>query len=249
MDNNKVTNDINGNGGNGDFHIFQIEGCGRVIADLSRDELPPIIQFEDGVYCFGLPRTHDEVSPLGYESIAEGNFIHEALHIFVAHKTSSVETSVAYREGLKVDWEDTNNGFWRDAISEEQLVLGLQILVNDTLGDFQTTNKVGGFVLHIVGGAVGHAKRRFKDEFGLDIDELKAEFMELLDASGCLKRVFSRKAKPEINHKPINDGDFIKVWQSRNDLTKPEVETEVKRDYLIEFTDYDMEFTGGIKDR
>jgi hypothetical protein len=162
--------------------IFTLPGCGRVIADMDRDDLPPVIQFEDGGHCFGLPRTSDEVSPMGYESIAEGNFVHEALHLFIAHRCGFVSDSVLHRAANGADFADPD--ILRDAQNEERIVLGVQIAVNEAEGDGLTTNKVGGFVMHIAGAAREYARMALYD-FGCDLEEVKADFIALMDSAGC----------------------------------------------------------------
>lgn len=182
-----------------DLHVFEVPGCGRVIGDLNRDDLPPVIQFEDGVHCFGLPRKFEEVMPMGYESIAEGNFIHEALHMFVAHHCGFTRESILHRAGNGVDI-DGDPAMLRDAQDEERLVLGLQIAVNDTEGDALTTNKVGGFLLHIAAAAREFSRAELKSRYDCDMDTIKGKFIEQLKESGCYRRVFART--PELRPNP-----------------------------------------------
>lgn len=191
-----------------DLNIFEVPGCGRVIADLTRDDLAPVIQFEDGKQCFGLPRKFEEVMPMGYESIAEGNFIHEALHMFVAHKCGFTSDSILHRAARGEDI-DGNPEYLREAMDEERIVLGLQIAVNETEGDGQTTNKVGGFLLHIAAAAREFARVSMKEKYGCDLDEIKAEFLDQLQASGCLYRALGRK--PELQLREAEVGERVKI--------------------------------------
>lgn len=181
---------------NPNFHFFNLPGTGRILADLERDDLPPIIQFEDGTHCFGLPRTQHEILPLGYESIAEANFVHEAIHLFVSSKCQFIESSILYRAGHHADF--TEPEIWKDAMAEEKLVLGLQIAVNDTVGDGKTTQKVGGFLLHIAGAAREYARIQFREIYSLNLDSLVDEFGAALEASGCIDRVFRRCPRLEF---------------------------------------------------
>ena len=160
--------------------IFELPGFGRVIADLSNEKLQPIVQFCDGTACFGLPRSAAEVAPLGYgaESVAEANFIHEALHLFIASKCGFVETSVAYRAGHSADFEDPQ--ILEDAKHEEQVILGFQALINDALGDGLTTNKVSGFVFHLTNAAINWSDHLLRTKYNLDINDLRDEFLAIL---------------------------------------------------------------------
>jgi hypothetical protein len=164
------------------LQVFTLPGVGRVMADLTRDDLPPVIQFEDGTHCFGLPRTTDEVSPMGYGSIAEGNFIHEALHMFVSHRCGLTDRSVLYRAGTGADF--TQEDILREASEEERIVLGVQVAVNDTEGDGLTTNKVEGFTMHLTAAAREFARLKLA-EYGCDLDQVVAEFKSHLHSSGC----------------------------------------------------------------
>lgn len=176
-----------------DLHVFEMRGTGRVIADLSRDDLPPVIQFEDGTHAFGLPRSFDEVSPMGYESTAEANFVHEALHMFIASKCNFTPNSILYRAGHNADFSDPE--ILEDAKEEERIVLGLQIAVNDAEGDSLTSNKIGGFVLHIAAAARKYSEGVLRHKYGLEAAELKEEFLALLHDSGCFNRVMGRKPR------------------------------------------------------
>jgi hypothetical protein len=177
-----------------DLHIFEVPGCGRIISDLGRDDLPPIAQFEDGTHTFGLNRVHAEASIMGYENIAEANFIHEAIHVYLANKCRFTTDSILYRAGHGADFD--NPDILRDAKNEERLVLGLQIDVNEIDG------KVVGFLLHIAEAAREFARGELRDRFGLDMAEMKGEFLELMAASGCLKRVFERVPRLVLNNAP-----------------------------------------------
>jgi hypothetical protein len=200
-----------------DLHIFEVPGCGRVIADLSRDDLPPVIQFEDGNYCFGLPRAHAEVSPMGYESIAEGNFIHEALHMFIANRCGFTDRSVLYRAGQNADFSDRE--ILREACNEERVVLGVQVAVNETEGDSLSTNKVGGFLLHLAAASREFARRELAEVYGCDLDETVAAFRDQLAASGCLKRVFERVPKLVVQSVEVPAKDMWKGIHVVSDMS------------------------------
>jgi hypothetical protein len=166
--------------------VFEVPGCGFVSADIDNDGAVPMIQFGDGTISQGLPRTQEEVAIMGYTSIAEANFVHEALHLFVAHKGGFVKDSILYRAGQGVDFSDRR--MLDDARHEERIVLGLQIAFNDAEGDALTTNKVHGFTLHIAAGAREYARKTLLHQYGIEMDEMLAEFAERLEAGGYSKR-------------------------------------------------------------
>jgi len=156
--------------------IFEIEGVGRVIGDLSNSKLVPIVQYEDGNACLALQRNESEAAQVGYESVAIANFVHEAVHLFIAHKVGFIETSVAYREGLKADFNDPE--ILEDAKYEEQIVLGFQAFINDALGEFLEKPKVKGFSFHVVTSAVKWSEHLLAER-GFNQKELAFEFISL----------------------------------------------------------------------
>lgn len=157
--------------------IFIIPNVGMVTATEGRSsEMPIVTFFEDGSTCEGQPRSYREIRSLGYTSIADGNFIHEALHLFVAVKCGFLKESVLYRAAHGCKFE---GHCFIDACDEEQLVIGLQIAVNRSLAE----EKVSGFQYHIAAAAEKFARSQFMERFGLDLDVLVNEFCNQLDSA------------------------------------------------------------------
>jgi hypothetical protein len=147
---------------------FIMPGVGKVEAIWELPIFPPYITFEDGTVCKGLPRTACEVAPLGYreDEIGEANFIHEALHLFVAGRLKLGDRGVQRRtaDGCKFDCEESR----RDADREEQIVLGLQAIYNDSL------SKVTGFHYHLIAAAIRNADIRLRAEPGIKTANVQA---------------------------------------------------------------------------
>jgi hypothetical protein len=151
---------------------FHLPGVGTVTAFGGR---VPITRFEDGTYCSGLRRSLCEVRPLGYNDIEVANFEHEAAHLFVSSKCGFVPDSVLRRSAEGCEFECPVQ--LSEAGSEERLVLGLQaafVNAGDTLP---------GFHQHLAGAAIENARRRFSEEYHLDLDNLVAEFRSLLQGA------------------------------------------------------------------
>jgi hypothetical protein len=228
--------------------VFEVPGCGFVSADIENDGAVPMIQFGDGTISQGLPRTQEEVAVMGYTSIAEANFVHEALHLFVAHKGGFVKDSILYRAGQGVDFSDRR--MLDDARHEERIVLGLQIAFNDAEGDALTTNKVSGFTLHIAAGAREYAREVLDDQYGIDMDNLLIEFTERLEAGGYSKRDGSDVLGAEtIEDRELAVGDQIVVtnkmdryFGSRGKIIR--VDTD-ELPYVVEFDQYSEGYFAG----
>lgn len=158
---------------------FTINGVGSVVGlDLTSADAFPHTFFADGVNCFGLPRTLDEVHPLGYENVALSNFIHESIHLFLSWKGDYIERSVSYRAGIGADFEHPE--ILLDAVNEERIIVGFQIAQNKVQGDWLKTYKVGGFGLHLAGAAQSWAEYQIESRFGYRTEELLEEFNSLL---------------------------------------------------------------------
>jgi hypothetical protein len=159
---------------NSNIRKFEMNGVGRVVANMDFPDTMPTILFDDGRICYGLERTPCEIAPLGYTpgEIAQANFIHEALHLYIAYRCGFTEEGVLRRAatGCKFDCPTTI----ADASNEERLVLGVQAIVN------RSEERASGFHLHLIGAAIENARTRLAREYKLHADGLAFNFTKLL---------------------------------------------------------------------
>lgn len=162
------------------FKIFAIENCGSVRADVNNENGLPIVHFEAGERCTGLPRKFAEVEILGYaeNEIALANFEHECAHLFLAHELGYLTDSIQFLAATGETFEDYT--VILKASKEERIVLGFQIAVNDVIGDLVNTPKVGGFLLHVAYATQEYAKQKVETVYNRNFYRLVKDFKERL---------------------------------------------------------------------
>lgn len=156
------------------WRYFRVPGCGSVSCDIADPRAVPVVFFEDGRKCDGLPRSMAETASMGYVNPVEANFDHEAIHLFLPHRLGFCSRSVQHAAAAGANFEAE---VLADAMYEERLVLGFQIAFRRV----EEEESVGGFLLHLNCGARRHAEEEIGRQFGLPMGRLVDEFREIMD--------------------------------------------------------------------
>lgn len=148
--------------------------CNMYIEDDGKDALP-VILYNDGYGCKGLPRSDEEIASLGYRicNNSMANFIHEAIHLFLEDYLVIGKNSVLYNQSIGKGF-NTEPQEYDDAVNEEMIVVGFQVYLNGV-----TDSTVKGFQFFLANADKSYALSALTKR-GLDVAILKVKFIKTL---------------------------------------------------------------------